>query len=245
MEDSQDNPGPSLGRADDSVGIGTRRVRWSRSIRIIPSRFPPIDLYERVADADEFEALHAVEALTNDRIRNEIGEISLVAREDRVFGAGSTWIMAPFTHPNPAGSRFADALHGAYYAARDRATSIAETTFHRAAFLARTSEPAMELDMRVLEARLQGELHDIRGRREDMPDVYDLVDYSAGQALGRKLREARSRGIVYDSVRRSGGQCAAVFRPSVLSECRQAEHLVYVWDGKRISEVYEKRSYKP
>jgi hypothetical protein len=63
--------------------------------------------------------------------------------------------------------------------------------------------------------------------------------------LARALRERGSWGIAYDSVRREGGQCAAVLRPRALSACRQAEHLIYRWDGEEIAEVFEKRLYRP
>jgi hypothetical protein len=46
--------------------------------------------------------------------------------------------------------------------------------------------------------------------------------------------------VVYDSVRHPGGQCAAVFRPRLLSNGRQAEHLGYLWDGVRITAVVRK-----
>ena len=61
------------------------------------------------------------------------------------------------------------------------------------------------------------------------------------QQTARDLRDAGSDGIVYQSVRRDGGECAAVFRPRLLSNCRQERHLCYVWDGARIATVYEKR----
>jgi hypothetical protein len=51
--------------------------------------------------------------------------------------------------------------------------------------------------------------------------------------------------VVFTSVRRSPGQCVAAFRPRAVSPCRQAEHLVYVWVGGRIAEVFEKRLYRP
>jgi hypothetical protein len=226
-------------------GIPVRRVRWSRSIRVIPSRYPPIHVFERVASAEDFEALYEVEALTNPRIRDEVGDISLVAPEDRVFGAGSSYIMAPFTHVTPGGSRFSDGSYGVYYAARDRATAVAETCHHRARFLSYTAEGPLELDMRVLEARLQGSLHDVRGLGATFPGLYDPDDYTVSRRLGRRLRDGGSWGIVYQSVRREGGHNAAVFRPKALSGCRQAEHLVYLWDGARIVEVYEKRLYRP
>ncbi|HEX7049079.1 MAG TPA: RES family NAD+ phosphorylase [Longimicrobiales bacterium] len=227
-----------------ALTVPVRRVRWQRAIRIIPSRFPPIDLFERVADPEDFEALYEIEGLTNDRLRDEVGELRLVAPEDRVFGPGSTYIMAPFTHPNPAGSRFGDGDFGVYYTARDRATAIAETVYHRERFLSYTAEPALEIEMRVLEAKLQARLHDLRGMRAELPRIYDPDDYAISQRLGRRLRAEGSHGIAYDSVRRAGGQCAAVFRPKALSDCRQTEHLAYVWDGRRIVDVYEKRSYR-
>ncbi len=227
------------GRADPPV----RRIRWRRAIRIIPSRYPPVDLFERVSDPAEFDALYAVESLTNPRLRDAVGEIRLVRPEERVHGAGSSYVMAPFTHLNPEGGRFNDATFGALYAAHDRATAVAETRHHRALFLARTREPAIELDMRVLEMRLDARLHDLRGRREQLPRIHSPDDYRPGQRLGGRLRVGGSWGIAFDSVRREDGECFAVYRPRAVSGCRQAEHLVYAWDGTSIREVYEKRAY--
>jgi hypothetical protein len=225
--------------------IERSHVDWRPCVRIVPSRFPPVDLFERVAPPEDFEALFEVEALTNDRLRDEVGDIALVAPEERVFGPGASYIMAPFTHLVPGGGRFTDGSYGAYYTAAERATAVAETCYHRSRFLAATAEPPVEIEMRVLEARLEAELHELRGRAAELPHVYHPADYGASQALGRSLRAAGSAGIVYDSVRRAGGTCAAVFSPRALSDCRQAEHLVYVWDGARIAEVYEKRLYRP
>ena len=218
-----------------------RRIRWRTCYRIIPSRFPPIDLFERVASADDLAAVHELESLTNDRLRDQAGEIQLVAAADRVVGPGAGYIMAAFTHPAPGGARFNDSRLGAYYAARTLETAIAETTYHRTRFMRATREPAMELDMRVLEAELDGRLHDLRGRQETLTDIYDPDDYSASQRLATKLRAAGSDGIAYDSVRHDGGQCVAIFRPRRIRTCRESLHLAYVWDGEAIVKVYEKR----
>jgi hypothetical protein len=231
--------------AGEAADLPVRLVRWQRSIRIIPSRYPPVHLFERIAEPEDFEALYELEARTNPRIRDEIGEIRLVAPEERVFGPGASYLMAPFTHLNPEGSRFSDGTYGVYYAARDRTTAVEETRYHRARFLSFTNEPPIELEMRVLEASLRARLHDLRGLAGPWADVYDPADYSASQRLGRRLRAAGSWGLVYQSVRRRGGECAAVFRPRALSECRQAEHLIYAWDGRQIAEIYEKKVYRP
>lgn len=216
-------------------------IRWRPCYRIIPSRFPPIDLFERVADPADLEAVIAVESMTNDRLRQEAGDIALVPPEDRLTGPGAGYIMAAFTRVSPAGARFTDGSYGAYYAARELETAIAETVYHRERFLAATREPPMTLDMRVLLADLRGALHDLRGAAARRPALYAPDDYAASQAFARALRERGSPGIVYDSVRRAGGQCAAVFRPPLLARCRQGRHLAYVWDGTAITDVYEKR----
>lgn len=103
-----------------------RRVRWTSATRVIASKFPPIHLYERVSpDPAVWDALIAAEMLTNPRLRDEAGEIRLVPPEERVTGPGATYVMAPFTHVNPRGSRFSDGAYGVYYAAADLETAVA------------------------------------------------------------------------------------------------------------------------
>ncbi len=216
-------------------------IAWKPCRRIVSSRFPPIQLFERVTDPQDLEAIFAVDALTNPRLRDEVGDIRLVPPEDRVSGPGASVIMAAFTHLNPSGSRFSDGAYGVFYAANDLDTAIAETRHHRERFMRATGQPRMELDMRVYLVDLEGDLHDLRGQMAVQPLVYHADNYAAGQHLGRTLRETGSNGIAYDSVRWTGGECAAVFRPPLLSNVRQERHLCYVWNGRRIAAVYEKR----
>jgi hypothetical protein len=63
------------------------------------------------------------------------------------------------------------------------------------------------------------------------------------QELARSLRDNGSNGIAYASVRQEGGECVAVFRPRLLSICRQERHLCYVWDGQSIAMIYEKKKF--
>lgn len=224
------------------MSLPVTQVEWRPSWRIIPSRFPPIQLFERVTAPDDLEAIFAIESLTNPRLRDEVGNIRLVPPEDRVSGPGSSIIMAAFTHLNPEGSRFTDGTYGVFYAANDLDTAIAETTYHRERFMRATSQGRMELDMRVYLVDLAAVLHDLRGRTAEYPLVYHNDNYAAGQHLATTLLRDGSNGIAYDSVRRPGGECVAVFRARLLSNCRQERHLCYVWDGQHIASVYEKRS---
>ncbi len=82
--------------------IDVKKVAVS-TYRLIPSCYPPIDVLERVASSEDFEILYDIESLTNDRLRDEVGDIALVSKQDRLFGDGTSLIMAPFTHPPVAG----------------------------------------------------------------------------------------------------------------------------------------------
>jgi hypothetical protein len=223
--------------------IQTSSIAWQPCVRIVPSRFPPISLFEEVADPADLDALYEVEAMTNDRLREAVGDITLVAPEDRVSGPGTSPIMAAFTHLNPEGGRFTDGSFGVFYAGKSIETAVAETKYHRIQFLLATNEPAQDLDMRVYAVDLNADLHDIRDMRSSHPAYYHATSYGMSQALALQLRESGSNGIVYLSVRDEGGECVAVFRPRLLSNCRQERHLCYVWDGKTISTIYEKRAF--
>jgi len=223
--------------------IPTAKIEWRPCFRIVPSRFPPIHLFDAVADPADLEAVYQLEAMTSDRLREEVGDISLVLPEDRVSGPGSSPIMAAFTHLNPEGDRFTNGTYGDFYVGRVIETAIAETRYHRIRFLQATSEPAQELDMRVYAVDLDATMHDIRALRASHPAYYHPTRYAAAQELASQLRDKGSDGISYASVRHEGGECAAVFRPRLLSNCRQERHLCYVWDGKTISTMYEKKSF--
>ena len=228
---------PSVAAGAEKVS----RIDWRPSYRLVPSRFPPIQLFDRVADPADLEAVIAIESLTNDRIRDEVGEIRLVAPEDRLSGPGTSPIMAAFTHVNPEGGRFTDGTFGAWYAAHDLHTAACESAYHRAIFLARTREAPGEIDMRSYQANLRADLVDLRGMGKKRADLYDPSSYARSQPFARAQRDRGAHGIVWDSVRNPGGECVAVFRPRLLKPAIQGPHLAFVWDGERIVHYYEKR----
>jgi len=212
-------------------------IRRQPCYRIIPSRFPPIAVFKTIADPGDLEAVFAIEAMTNDRLREEAGELGLVPPEDRISGPGTSPIMAAFTHLNPLGDRFTDGTYGVFYAGGTLDTAIAETRYHRARFMAATAEPAQELDMRVHAVDLVADLHDIRGMTTRHSRYHHPTSYGESQELARDLRAAGADGIVYASVRHEGGECVAVFRPCLLTSCRPERHLAYVSDGRVITAV--------
>jgi len=228
---------------DGSVKLSATPIHWTSSWRLVPSRFPPIGLFDRVADEEELAIIASIEGMTNDRLRTELGEINLVPEGERQFGPGTTPIMAAFTHINPEGSRFADGTYGVYYAANDIPTALAETRYHRERFLSRTKESPTEIDMRSYQSEINADLHDIRGKQKEFSAVYADSSYSAGQELARDLRSGGSQGIVYDSVRNpGGGECVAIFRADIPKPVTQGSHYCFRWDGKSIVDTYRKEN---
>jgi hypothetical protein len=217
-----------------------RRLRWQQACRIVPTRHPAVTLFDRVADAEDFDALYALEAMTNERVRDELGQIERVPPAARIFGPGSGPVMAAFTHVNVLGSRFSNGAYGVFYAAHDRATAVAETRYHHGRFLAATQQGLLHLPMRLYHVAIEARLHDLRPAGVVAPAVYDASDYGAAQALGARLHGAGSAGVAYRSVRHERGQCVGLFSPRGASRCLHAAYLLYAWDGQRFADIYEK-----
>ena len=187
----------------------------------------------------------ALRARTDPLLNARIQPALAIPPKDRVYGPGAGYVMAPFAYPSPDGTRFgppalAAESFGVYYAARDEATAIEEVKHHRITFLEATRAPAQDLDFEVLKASVKGaHFFDLRDRQRDFPDVYSPTDYSASQKLGIELRNRDADGIAYDSVRRKGGECVAVFRPRCIGPARPVKQLIFRWDGEGITAVLE------
>lgn len=177
--------------------------------------------------------------MTNERLRDEVGKISLVPPEERLFGPGSGPIMAAFTHLNPQGSRFSDGSYGVFYCAREQETAVAESRHHSARFMSATGEPPMRLQMRLYTVTAAGEVVDLRAAAVAEPPLVDPDDYGYAQGLGRRLRGDGALGILYPSVRHAGGECLAALRTGLLRACLHAAYLEYNWTGRDIDAVFQ------
>jgi len=220
------------------TGSGLRRtsLRWQKSYRIVASKHPPIDIFADVVAPRQVATAAYIESLTNDRLLDEAAAAQ-VREQDRIKSPGASIVMAAFTHIGRP-SRFSDGSYGVYYAAHSLETAVRETAFHRARFMAATNELPGEVDMRAYVGRPLQPLIDIRSARHESLHLPD--DYSPPQAFAKPLRDAGEWGLVYRSVRHVGGECIAAFRPQAVSIPVPGAALAYVWDGERISKVYEK-----
>lgn len=208
---------------------------WSRAYRLVSSALPTISVFEDVLDPEQLEIAFAIEAMTNDRLLYEAGVLSRVAPEDRVSGPGSSPLMAAFTHIG-AVSRFTDGSYGVYYCANTIDAAIAETRYHRERFLAATQEGSLELTMRSYINQVIKPLHDVRAGFDDL-HAPAPAHYPQSQRFARALRDQQSYGLVYNSVRLPGHECAAILRPTGVTIPVQSSHYRYCWNGQRIDHV--------
>jgi hypothetical protein len=139
--------------------------------------------------------------------------------------------MAAFCHPHPAGTRFADARRGAWYAAKRLETSVAETAHHRWRELQVVGVADARVEMRLYHADFRATFRDIRGGDSAYRPFLLPDSYTRSQELAVHLLADGANGILYPSVRHAGGECIACFRPALVLDVRAAGHFELSWAG--------------
>jgi len=221
--------------------LATTRIRWRKAWRIIASRYPPINLFERLSnDPAAWEVLIELEQATNPRVRDQVGDISLVPTSRRVIGNNASWVMAPFTHLNRKGSRFSNGSYGVYYAAQQLETAIRETAYHFGRFASDSHDTARHEYMRVLVGSIDHSFDEILSLpARDRAAILNPNSYAVSQPFGLSRRESDSDGVSYPSVRHPGGSCIAAFWPDVVGIPIQERHLQYEWDGTAVRRYFD------
>ncbi len=205
-----------------------------RGYRLVNSKFPPISLFDDVASADEFEVAYALQVLVNPRVQTEIGNLSLLSRDEIPYGiVGCSYATAPFTHVNPEGSRFSDGTYGMLYIGDTVETAIAEVSHHQRVYWGNV--PGLKFErfvFRELVVDFNGvAVHDASDLPEGDP-VYDSRDYTVSRALGMALRQREAIGLQYRSVRHRGAKCWGFFTPKYVKRIVQTTHYEMIWSGK-------------
>ena len=218
-------------------GLSVHPFTEQSCYRLINSKYPPKSLFDDVAGDDEFEAVFAIQKLTNPRLRNEIGELNLVPLAQRPFGInGCHYAMGPFVHVNPEGSRFSAGQFGVFYAAENIQTAIAETRYHQENYFKKVQGLKFDrIVMRGLKAVFTADLLNILNPLQTEQGWYHPDDYSASRILGNEIKKNRQAGVLYGSVRNNYQPCYALFSPEYISEVIQCSHYEYIWDGKEIT----------
>jgi len=199
--------------------------------RLIPSRFPPVDVYERLAPAVR-AAAPDIEALTNPRLASKTRLTGGNARVDEMSPRLQNWNHAPFAYRNPEGSYFLGPLYGVMELAGSVEAALAIAICRRETFLSRTSEPPMDLDMRLLSTPIRGEFVDLMSVAADMTQAARWV-------IGQQLLDKGAAGAVFRRAERPDAQFLAVFDPASVERSVQGTHYRFVWDGTVIKSIYD------
>lgn len=204
--------------------------------RLIPARFSDggTVLQDIAADDAMLADIMLLDGATNDRLQGEQNGLSGISQFELVYGIPNAHIVrAAFLHTSHFGSRFNDATRGAWYAAGDLETSIAEVAYHKARRLADIVVPELPQQKPDREVSEYDDwLADFHAAFHTLDPVEAYSDclqpepvpqcYAASQRLAARLLDQCSNGLIYPSVRRAGGTCVVCFRPALVYRPRQA-----------------------
>lgn len=198
----------------------------SRTVRLIPSRFPPIPAFETVSEPDDLEAVFELEGWTNDRLAAP--RLQRLDSSDWVWGRpNASVVMAAFLHGSPTGTRFAGPELGAWYASTERTTAVLEIANGLRKEIALSALARITGAWREYGARLGGRHVDVFGLHLEFHDP-DEASWAAPQAFGRRVRDEGPTlglsGIRYESVRRPGHENWVCFRPPEVRDVVQGGH---------------------
>lgn len=199
--------------------------------RLIPSRFPPVDIYQRIAANDRWPEIAKVEDLTNPRLQARTRITGTSEAGDTPSPQLQNWNHAPFTYPNPEGTHYFCNTVLCLELSDSLQTALAASVRRREAFLSQTGESAIGLDMRVLKVPVTGRFVDLRQEPLDLSRKDRWL-------LGDALVEAGVDGAIFMSPDRPTTTCLGVLTNKVLGHSIQTKHYRFVWDGARISKLY-------
>jgi len=188
-----------------------------------------------LADSEqELAELAEIEGATSNRLIAQDHGIGGVAPEELIYNVPhSTFINASFVYAKPGQpNRFNNSSRGAWYAALDVTTCLAEVSFHMTDFLSLTGNYSAVVDYAELYASLAGEYVDLRAKPDHTalsPDI--STGYPAGNALAATAMAEGINGIVYPSVRHMGGTCFAVLWPHAVQSVAQGDVYRMTWDS--------------
>ena len=191
--------------------------------RLIPSKFPPIGLFDTVATAADLAAIMELVGWTNDRL--VAGRIARLPQAEWVYGVpNASIVMAAFLHVAPGGMRFNGPELGAWYASDELRTAAAEVGHHLRRETVARGKAAMTRTYRAYATTLLGDYLDIRGQQAARADVYASDRYDASQKFGEQIRASGGAGLLYDSLRRRTGSNVVAHRPGNITDIVQTDH---------------------
>ena len=184
--------------------------------------------------SEDLAILEALEGMTNRRLNAQARGHGSIDRREFAFNVwGQNHINAAFAYTRQEGNRFNSGDRGAWYAAFEDLTSVAEVAYHRTRELAAIDHFEDEAVYQALLAGFIGEFHDLREVDQASPylDPDTETAYPAGQAFADSMRSEGAKGFIYPSARRAGGTCFVAFHPNLVQNVRPGARWKIIWDG--------------
>jgi len=209
-------------------------IAFKDTRRLIQSKYSPKaeSVLTRLArDEDVLSELFQTESRTNERLESEFGLLPGISPQELVANVPyASVINAAFTHAHPAGTRFSGPFRGAWYAARRIQTAQAEVIYHATVSLSEVGKFKDEVTYDEYLANFTGQFHDLRTSQK-FAAALDPASYTLSQTLGQTLLLVGSLGMVYPSVRHTGGVCLVCFRPALVAHVRKGRTFRFRWTG--------------
>lgn len=212
-----------------------------RAVRLVSTaRLRPPVLAGLVAD-DELQTLAEIEGATSERIvRQSRGASGISPMEFAAGVPGHSFINAAFAYSRPRGlNRFNGPSRGAWYAAFEVETSIAEVAFHLTRELDNIGVYETIVDYAELFASFAGEFLELRNLPDPQPECLspDIeIAYPQGNLVADAARTRGLNGIIYPSARRKGGTCLVALTPHAVQSVAQGRVIRLMWKGTRTPE---------
>ncbi|MGB3411596.1 MAG: RES family NAD+ phosphorylase [Microthrixaceae bacterium] len=205
-------------------------VAHDDTCRLIPGRYAS-DAEHVLSDlaetAEDLDLLVRLAGATNSRLQaQEEKHPAGLNRTDMVFGVPFSKIINGAFSYGGSGARFhPPGPRGAWYCALDVETCLDEVAHHRITHLRETAAPdEFNIPYRLFLADVHAQnfavLDDSHPRTLE---CLDPISYTAGQALGERLRSENHAGVRYPSVRHKDGVCLAVLQAPVISNVRRGD----------------------
>lgn len=201
-----------------------------RAVRLVTTARLRDPVLQKLVTPDFADDLAEIEGATSGRLREEKASADAYPRGR----PQAAFVNAAFAYFRPREmNRFNGPGQGAWYAALELETSVAEVAHHLRRELARVGDFNATVDYAEMWASFAGAFVDLRGfdPRPRCLDPDPALGYPAGNALAAEAMSAGHNGIIYPSVRHAEGTCLVALWAHVVQSVTQGAVWRLAWMG--------------
>tara|TARA_R110001592_G_scaffold209888_15_gene461261 strand:- start:22093 stop:22779 length:687 start_codon:yes stop_codon:yes gene_type:complete len=210
--------------------------------RLINSKYPTIDIFDDISSHEDFEAIYAMQAKSNPRLRLLNGRAGGIDLSEIPLGDHQVHAaIAPFVHIPITPSRFSAGGYGVLYGASTVTCGLKEVSHHIQKHMNTVKGIAFDnIQLREYVFDYSSPMVDVRGNA----DYHDPDSYAQPQAFGamflQQVRDCVKAGLTssdelalhYNSVRSDGDTCIALFSPRFITRMSQSRHYSMMYNAQ-------------